>query len=177
MTFLENPRRRFTFRKILAGLQVGGAVFGILFIAVDLIYASWPSGPQVNVLFSLPVVILLLLLGFSILAGVWLWQDKLRGYWTSAIVQCLQIPIVMNYHFLWTYILGFGIALRYQWAIGEFTNTTINVPMFAETSFGFEGEVPYDEIGINLWAIGTTMYLFSEYQMRRSNAGKTAAAE
>ena len=92
-----------TWRRVIAGLQIVGGIFGIGFIALELSYI------RVNAATLLIAIIVLLIYVFSLVAGVLLWRDHRWGRPASIIVQAIQLPKLLSPILIFNICLGLDI--------------------------------------------------------------------
>jgi len=131
--------------RIIAALQIVGAVAGLLGYAAGLVSARGPL--------SLNAVLGAVIFALSVLAGVLLWQARRWGYLLSFIIQTLQVPCLALNAFSYRFVVGIAlcIGLRAE-------------HIFSGYYFGgiFNVSRGRDEVytsSLNIIAVGTSLYL------------------
>lgn len=92
-----------TWRRIIAGLQIVGGIFGIIFIALEL------NSTQINAASLLIAILVLLIYVLSLVAGVLLWREHRWGRPASIIVQAIQLPKLLSPILIFNICFGLDI--------------------------------------------------------------------
>lgn len=118
------------------------------------------------------VAVFILVFGWSVWVGAWLWRGKPQGYRWAKVLFAAQIPIITVPGF--SFSLSTGLALN---VILDLSPPILHFNFQLESAMRFliSGEIANALVGVNLAAILALAYLFRvtspDYGRRRDNFG------
>jgi len=140
--------------KFISLIQIIGGVLGIL---ISFQFLS---------LHILPISLLILIIFvLSIIAGIYLWQEKNIGYWLTYIVQVLQVPYVVTNIISYSIVSGLQLAFIIV-SSSQILNLNTNFWIGSNANFGIYNEVPFSALGFNIVPVIIILYLVN-YQLKQ----------
>lgn len=121
-------------RRIIAGLEVGGGVFGVGIILWDIAgrLMDWFTFALAGVVFGIYLL--------SVVAGVLLWRNRRAGRVASIFIQLLQLFKLVSPPLTFSISIGFDFYIFFQ-AAANFSNVGFDLKVLAFHQFflGMEG--------------------------------------
>ena len=140
--------------KFISLIQIIGGILGILISFQFLILLLLPTN-----LFILLVFLL------SLIAGIWLWQEKKLGYLLTYIVQILQVPYIVTNVISYSIVSGLQLAFIIEFS-SQILNLNTRFWIGSNANFSIFNEVPFSALGFNIVPLIIILYLVN-YQLKQ----------
>jgi len=151
-----------TFCLLIAALEVVGGVIGIVSFFYQ--YGTFPLNYNLALVISG--------FGWSVYAGVKLWQGQRKGLKYSLILQAIQIPVFLSHTFGYLFYSGAGILMGII-RVGTWDQFKIDFMLGSGWQLTFGLPLPMVGVGVNLVAVATFSYLAkTEIKLRRLEAAR-----